>query len=219
MANIDVARQIYNWLLQREFTSGERAHRLASLMRNSRIIIPDDMIRNGKLINFFTDRPNIFGVVRDDSSPARLPSVYAVVEREGNRGTFRGRGGPGRSGSGRHEYVRSEEGQKILDKMLDAEEDAQMVDDAILPNLPPLPPTHRGEFDLTREPSSLVTFDQMAAKRADQIPQNINYGGKKKSKSKSRIDKKSKKSKYRRSARKSRSKKNRNRRNKTARKS
>ena len=206
MANIDVDRQIYNWLMQRNFTSDERAHPLASLLQRSEIVLPDNMKRDGKLINFFVDRPNLFGIV-SGSDRAQNKSIFAIVEREGNRIRGRdrhriGRGGPYHLGFGRHEYVPSEEGQKFLN----AEEDAQMVDDAILANLPT---NENLEYDFSREPSSLVTFDQMAAKRAAQVPQSIDYGkygGKKKSKSKNR------------SARKSRSKKNRNRRNKTARK-
>lgn len=203
MANIDVDRQIYNWLMQRNFTSDEHAHPLASLLQRSEIVLPDNMKRDGKLINFFVDRPNLFGIV-SGSDRAQNKSIYAIVEREGNRSRSHriiGRGGPYRLGLGRHEYVRSEEGQKFFD----AEEDAQMVDDAILANLPT---NENSEYDFSREPSSLVTFDQMAAKRAAQVPQSIDYGkygGKKKSKSKNR------------SARKSRSKKNRNRRNRSRR--
>lgn len=216
----DVERRIYRWLIQGEYTSEERAYKLATLLRQSHINIPVDMIRNGKLINFFMDRPNLFGIVRDDSS-SKIPSIYAIdaiddieeIEREGNSG--RGRGGPprGRGGPSRgfpSRYVRSKEAQELLD----AQEDAQMVDETTTQSSLP---TDKLEYDFTREPSSLIIFDQMAAERAAQIPPNINYGGKKKPKSKSRSAKKSKSKS--RTARKSKTKKNKNRRNKTSRKS
>jgi len=207
MANaLMVEGQLYDWLLQREFTSEKRAHRLASLMRNSHIIIPDDMIRDDKLINFFTDRPNIFGVVRD-STPAKLPSVYAIPrEREGNRGRGhpRGRGGPGRSGPG------SQEAQELLDAQEQELLDAQMLNDAILPNLPLDDSPELGLNDTNPQMLRDAVYDarKLASEKNQQSPfdykNSFSYGGKK--------------SKSRRSAMKSRSKKNRNRRNKTARK-
>jgi hypothetical protein len=209
MANaLMVEGQLYDWLMQRNFTSEQHAHPLASLLQRSEIVLPDNMKRDGKLLNFFEDRPRLFGIVRG-TDRAKNISIYAIVEREGNsgRGPPRGRGGPHRIGPGR---VRSQEAQELLDAQEQELLDAQMLNDAIGPNLPlddtpelglndtnPLM-LHNAVYDarkLASEKNQLSPFDYKSW---------VTYGGKK--------------SKSRRSARKSRTKKNRNRRNKTARK-
>lgn len=202
MANaLMVEGQLYDWLLQNGYTSEQHANPLASLVKRSRIAVPK---RDGKLLNFFENRPYLFGIVRG-TDEAKNISIYAIPqEREGNRGRDRprGRGGPGR-------YVRSQEAQKLLDaqeqqeqELLDAQKqelfDDQMLNDAIRPNYPPQM-TEYNNLDNMHSPF----FVNAAHKK----------GGK--SKSKSRSTRKSKTA--RKSRRKSRSRKNRNRRNKTAR--
>jgi len=204
MANaLMVEGQLYDWLLQHGYTSDEHAHALASLVKRSGIAVPK---RDGKLLNFFEDRPRLFGIVKG-SDEAENRRIYAIPrEREGNRGRDhpRGRGGPGR-------YVRSQEAQELLDaqeqELLDAQEqellDAQMLNDAIRPNLSLDYPPQMTEYN-NRHNMHSPFFVNAAHKKE---------GGK--SKSKSRSTRKSKTA--RKSRRKSRSRKNRNRRNKTAR--
>ena len=196
--------QLYAWLLQNGYTSEQHANPLANLVKRSGIAVPKI---DGKLLNFFEDRPNIFGIVRG-TDEAKNISIYAILrEREGNsgRGHPRGRGGPGR-----YDYVRSKQGQELLDAQEQEFLDAQMLNDAIRPNLPlDYPP----ELELNdTNPLMLrnAVYDErkLASEKNQQSQFDykswVSYGGKK--------------SKSRRSARKSRSKKNRNRRNKTARK-
>jgi hypothetical protein len=202
--------QLYAWLLQNGYTSEQHANPLASLLKRSGIDVVPNNMKRGKLLNFFEDRPNIFGIVRG-TDEAKNISIYAILrEREGNsgRGHPRGRGGPGR-----YYYERSKQGQELLDAQEAQEQellDAQMLNDAIRPNLPlDYPP----ELELNdTNPLMLrnAVYDErkLASEKNQQSPFDykswVSYGGKK--------------SKSRRSARKSRSKKNRNRRNKTARK-
>ena len=196
--------QLYDWLLQHGYTSEQHANPLANLVKRSGIAVPKIY---GKLLNFFEERPYLFGIVRG-TDEAKNISIYAILrEREGNsgRGHPRGRGGPGR-----YDYERSKQGQELLDAQEQELLDAQMLNDAIRPNLPlDYPPElglndtnplmlHNAVYDarkLASEKNQLSPFDYKSW---------VTYGGKK--------------SKSRRSARKSRSKKNRNRRNKTARK-
>jgi hypothetical protein len=196
--------QLYAWLLQNGHTSEQHANPLASLLKRSGIDVVPNNMKRGKLLNFFEDRPYLFGIVRG-TDEAKNISIYAIPqEREGNRGRDRprGRGGPGR-------YVRSQEAQELLDaqeqqeqELLYAQEqelfDAQMLNDAIRPNYPP----QMTEYNNLHNMHSPF-FVNAAHKK----------GGK--SKSKSRSTRKSKTA--RKSRRKSRSRKNRNRRNKTAR--
>lgn len=182
--------RLYDWLLQNGYTSEQHAYPLASLLKRSGIAVPKI---DGKLLNFFENRPYLFGIVRG-TDEAKNISIYAILrEREGNRGRghTRGRGGPGR-------YVRSQEAQELLDAQKQELLDAQMLNDAIRPNYPPQMTEYN---DLHNMHSPF--FVNAAHKK----------GGK--SKSKSRSTRKSKTA--RKSRRKSRSRKNRNRRNKTAR--
>ena len=211
MANaLMVEGQLYDWLMQRNFTSDEHAHALATLLKRSGIVVPDNMKRDGKLINFFEDRPRLFGIVKG-SDEAGNRRIYAIPrEREGNRGHGppRGRGGPHRIGPGR---VHSQEVQELVDAQEQELLDAQMLNDAIRPNLPLDYPPELGLNDTNPLMLRNAVYDarKLASEKNQQspfdYPNSFSYGGKKS------------KSKYR-SARKSRSKKNRNRRNKTARK-
>ncbi len=209
MANaLMVEGRLYDWLMQRNFTSDEHAHALATLLKRSGIVVPDNMKRDGKLINFFEDRPHLFGIVKG-SDEAGNRRIYAIPrEREGNRGHGppRGRGGPHRIGPGR---VHSQEVQELLDAQEQELLDAQMLNDAIRPNLPLDYPPELGLNDTNPLMLRNAVYDarKLASEKNQQspfdYPNSFSYGGKKS------------KSKYR-SARKSRSKKNRNRRNKTA---
>ena len=204
-----VEGRLYDWLMQRNFTSDEHAHALATLLKRSGIVVPDNMKRDGKLINFFEDRPRLFGIVKG-SDEAGNRRIYAIPrEREGNRGHGppRGRGGPHRIGPGR---VHSQEVQELVDAQEQELLDAQMLNDAIRPNLPLDYPPELGLNDTNPLMLRNAVYDarKLASEKNQQSPFDykswVTYGGKK--------------SKSRRSARKSRSKKNRNRRNKTARK-
>ena len=191
--------QLYAWLLQNGYTSEQHANPLASLLKRSGIDVVPNNMKRGKLLNFFEERPYLFGIVRG-TDEAKNISIYAILrEREGNsgRGHPRGRGGPGR-----YYYERSKQGQELLD--------AQMLNDAIRPNLPLDYPPELGLNDTNPLMLRNAVYDarKLASEKNQQSPFDykswVSYGGKK--------------SKSRRSARKSRSKKNRNRRNKTARK-
>jgi len=208
-----VEGQLYDWLLQHRYTSDEHAHALASLVKHSGIVVPDNMKRDGKLLNFFEDRPYLFGIVKG-SDEAGNRRIYAIPrEREGNRGDGppRGRRGPHRIGPGR---VRSQEVQELLDAQEPQEQellDAQLLNDAIRPNLPLDYPPELGLNDTNPLMLRNAVYDarKLASEKNQLSPFDykswVTYGGKKS------------KSKYR-SARKSRTKKNRNRRNKTTRK-
>jgi hypothetical protein len=94
MANeLMVEGQLYDWLMDNGYTSEENAHSLASLLQRSGTVVPDEMKREGKLLNFFKDRSNIFGIVYG-SNRERNPSIYARDFRQEYRGRpARGRGG------------------------------------------------------------------------------------------------------------------------------
>ena len=94
MANeLMVEGQLYDWLMDNGYTSEENAHDLAGLTQRSGIQVPGHMRRNGKLLNFFKDRSNIFGIVRG-TDEAQNPSIYARDFRQEYRGRpARGRGG------------------------------------------------------------------------------------------------------------------------------
>jgi hypothetical protein len=88
-----VEGQLYDWLMRHGHTSEENAHDLAGLTQRSGIQVPRHMRRNGKLVNFFLDRSNIFGIVRG-TDEAQNPSIYARDFRQEYRGRpARGRGG------------------------------------------------------------------------------------------------------------------------------
>jgi hypothetical protein len=88
-----VEGQLYDWLMDNGYTSEENAHSLASLTQRSGTVVPDEMKRAGKLLNFFKDRSNIFGIVYG-SNRERNPSIYARDFRQEYRGRpARGRGG------------------------------------------------------------------------------------------------------------------------------
>jgi len=196
MANVE--GDLYNWLLEHGHNSPERAHKLASLLQISRIRIPHNMRTNGKLVNFFLERPAMFGVVYG-SDEAQNPSIYAVtvIREEEDRG--RGRG-PSRGRGGIHNNYQP---SRLAQEILDAEEDAEMVDE--IPFIENLPTNERREYDFSRESPYPVTFDQIAPAAAGPALFRYDYGGKKQSKSKSKS----------RSTRKSRSRKNRIRRSKS----
>jgi hypothetical protein len=94
MANENEAERLYDWLLRNGHTSEVNAHTLASLPRRSGTVIPDEMRRDGKLLTFFEDRPNLFGIVRG-TDEARNVSIYAIDFRQEyrDRPAPRGRGG------------------------------------------------------------------------------------------------------------------------------
>jgi hypothetical protein len=54
---------LYNWLMDSGYNSEENAYSLADLTQRSGTHVPGYMRRDGKLVNFFLDRSNIFGVV------------------------------------------------------------------------------------------------------------------------------------------------------------
>ena len=54
---------LYNWLMDSGYNSEENAYSLADLTQRSGTHVPGYMRRDGKLVNFFLDRYNIFGVV------------------------------------------------------------------------------------------------------------------------------------------------------------
>jgi hypothetical protein len=87
--------QLYDWLMEHEHTSEENAHILASLLQRSGIQVPRYMRRDGKLVNFFLDRSNIFGVVDYvvDSPDIQHPRIYAREPGKSYRHPPRGRGG------------------------------------------------------------------------------------------------------------------------------
>ena len=88
-----VEGQLYDWLMRHGYTSEENAHILAGLTQRSGIVVPNEMKREGRLLNFFKDRSNIFGIVRG-TDEAQNPSIYARDFRQGYRGRpARGRGG------------------------------------------------------------------------------------------------------------------------------
>ena len=74
---------LYNWLMDNGHTSEENAYSLSGLTQRSGTHVPGYMRRDGKLVNFFLDRPNIFGVVnyvvgsRGIQRGIQHPSIYA----------------------------------------------------------------------------------------------------------------------------------------------
>lgn len=70
---------LYNWLMDNGHTSEENAYSLSGLTQRSGTHVPGYMRRDGKLVNFFLDRPNIFGVVDYvvGSRGIQHPSIYA----------------------------------------------------------------------------------------------------------------------------------------------
>jgi hypothetical protein len=98
MANDEfIEGEIYDWLMANRHTSEERAEKLSSLMQRSGTHVPRYMRRDDKLVNFFLDRPNLFGVVDYDveSRNVQYPGIYAIDFRQEYRGRppARGRGG------------------------------------------------------------------------------------------------------------------------------
>lgn len=197
-----VEGQLYDWLMDNGYTSEENAHDLAGLTQRSGIQVPRHMRRNGKLVNFFLDRSNIFGIVRG-TDEAQNPSIYAREPGQSYRHPPRGRGGL-------HTYqTRRDAAQAQAQAQADAQAAAQA----------------QAQADADARLSRLQAhFAANAADAQDEINRNTpghpsyiwKLGGKyskSKSKSKSRSARKSKSRS--RSARKSRSRKNRNRRSKS----
>jgi hypothetical protein len=73
----EVVRQIYNWLLINGKHNQANAHSLASLEKASGINIPRGG-KGNKLINFFLQRPDLFGMVY--ITPGNHANVYAIVD-------------------------------------------------------------------------------------------------------------------------------------------
>jgi hypothetical protein len=70
----EAVRKIHRWLLENGKTNRDTASSLSSLERDSGIMIP----RGGnKLINFFTQRPELFGMVYKRGE--KYQHVYAIV--------------------------------------------------------------------------------------------------------------------------------------------
>jgi hypothetical protein len=188
MANeLMVEGQLYDWLMDNGYTSEENAHDLAGLTQRSGIQVPGHMRRNGKLLNFFKDRSNIFGIVRG-TDEAQNPSIYARDFRQ----EYRGR--PARGRGGLRTYVNRRDA-------------AQAAADARLSRL--------REYVADSAASEQREIDRNTPGHPS-YNWNPLVGGKyskSKSKSKSRSAKKSKSRS--RSGRKSRSRKNRNRRSKS----
>jgi hypothetical protein len=73
----EVVRQIYNWLLINGKHNRANAYSLASLEKASGINIPRGG-KGNKLINFFLQRPELFGMVY--INPGNHANVYAIVD-------------------------------------------------------------------------------------------------------------------------------------------
>jgi hypothetical protein len=73
----EVVRQIYNWLLINGKHNQANAYSLASLEKASGINIPRGG-KGNKLINFFLQRPELFGMVY--ITPGNHANVYAIVD-------------------------------------------------------------------------------------------------------------------------------------------
>ena len=112
MANeLMVEGQLYDWLMDNGYTSEENAHILAGLTQRSGIVVPNEMKREGRLLNFFKDRSNIFGIVRG-TDEAQNPSIYARDFRQGYRGR------PARGRGGLQTYVNRRDAQAAADARL-----------------------------------------------------------------------------------------------------
>jgi len=199
MANeaIMVEGRLYDWLMRHGHTSEENAHSLAGLTQLSGTVVPGNMRREGKLLNFFKDRPNIFGIVRG-TDEAQNPSIYARDFTQ----EYRGRPARGRGG-----YITYVNRKNAAQAQAQADADAQAAADARLSRLREY--FADSDASVERERKRNTPGDQSYI-------WNHLVGGKyskSKSKSKSRSARKSKSRS--RSARKSRSRKNRNRRSKS----
>ena len=106
-----VEGQLYDWLMRHGYTSEENAHILAGLTQRSGIVVPNEMKREGRLLNFFKDRSNIFGIVRG-TDEAQNPSIYARDFRQGYRGR------PARGRGGLQTYVNRRDAQAAADARL-----------------------------------------------------------------------------------------------------
>jgi hypothetical protein len=73
----EVVRQIYNWLLINGKHNEDNVYSLASLEKDSGINIPRGG-KGNKLINFFLQRPELFGMVY--KNPGNHANVYAIVD-------------------------------------------------------------------------------------------------------------------------------------------
>ena len=78
---------LYNWLMDSGYNSEENAYSLADLTQRSGTHVPGYMRRDGKLVNFFLDRSNIFGVVDYvvGSRGMQHPRIYAKASGKSYR--------------------------------------------------------------------------------------------------------------------------------------
>lgn len=205
MANeLMVEGRLYDWLMRHGHTSEENAHSLAGLTQLSGTVVPGNMRREGKLLNFFKDRPNIFGIVRG-TDEAQNPSIYAKEPGQSYRHPPRGRGGI-RTYVNRRDAAQAQ-AQADADAQAAADAQAQAAADARLSRLREYvadsAASEQSEIDRNTPGNPSYNWNQLVGGKYS----------KSKSKSKSRSARKSKSRS--RSARKSRSRKNRNRRSKS----